>query len=53
MKEKIKVMSGYEKAISTRERYNAHQTGTGVIVSEKYKKKGRKAQIDKKALWEE
>ena len=51
--ETITVMSGYDKALSERERFNPYQTGTGEVVSEKYKgRKGRKAQRDKKELWE-
>ena len=51
--EKIKVIDSIEATISQMPRYNPHQTGTGEVVSEKYKgRKGRKAQRDKKELWE-
>lgn len=50
--EKIKVIDSIDATISRMERFNPYQSGHGVVVSSKYKKKGRQSQKDKKALWE-
>lgn len=53
-KETIKVKDSIENTLSQMPKYNPYQTGTGVAVSEKYKgRKGRKAQREKKELWNE
>lgn len=51
-KETIKVKNSVENTLSQMPKYNPHQTGCGVIVSKKYKKKGRMAQKLKKELME-
>ena len=49
-KETIKVFDGLEKSLQNMEKFNPYQTGTGVHVSEKYKKKGRKKEKERKEM---
>lgn len=49
-RETIKVMNSIEKSLSDMEKFNPYQTGTGIHVSEKYKKKGRKKEKERKEM---
>ena len=49
-KETIKIFDGLEKSLMDMEKFNPYQTGTGVHVSEKYKKKGRKKEKERKEM---